>query len=515
MTKRDNDKYREILAQANGDEKVASRLYLKWKCLTDLYFLGTEVLGLRSAKEGKRSRLDPKFHGWMAGKLNKNKDLLMLVPRDHMKSTWMKIKIIQLILQKPNIRIGLFSRTSGLVEGQLSEIKNHFMNPTLMQLFPEIIPPPGKRYSGWTRSTANELTLSRSDRWGRIPQENQIEAWGAQATVTGRHYDVIIMDDIINEQSCSTPEQIQKVRDWYSYIQSIKEPHGFELIIGTRYHFNDIYGTIIENKYIKEVYTRQAIEDGKPIYSYMTLEYLRQLKRRVGSYIFSCQYMNDPLPGENKIFTRPFPVFDYLPPGAYDFYITVDPAATTGSQSDETAIVVGAVDAKNTLYIVDCKGYKIPPNEVADKIIELTARYKPKKVGVEFGLQEALRYIIQIKKDEWEVKEGKQLPLKLESIVADRDKSKADRINRTLGSFVRESKVYFQKDLEALFKQMDFFPKAKHDDLVDATSMQLQLIDRFRPRYWEEGLRQMKKTHTFFDIFAKKSEDGWEQRFVS
>ena len=91
--------------------------------------------------------------------------------------------------------------------------------------------------------------------------------WGVGATIVGRHYDVIIMDDIINEQSCSTPEQIRKVRDWYSYIQSIKDPEGFELMIGTRYHFSDIYGTVIKECWYKDrVYIRRAVEDGKPIY---------------------------------------------------------------------------------------------------------------------------------------------------------------------------------------------------------------------------------------------------------
>lgn len=515
MTEREKAKYQEILEKVDGDQQSATTLFMRWKCLTDLYYLGAKVLGLEKATEGGRPRLDPVFHRWVASKMQTNKDLLMLVPRGHMKSTWAKVKVVQLVLQKPNIRIGLFSRTSSLVEEQLNDIKVYFQNPTLRQLFPDMVPPPGKKYSGWYRCSANKLTLKRDPSWGRIPQENQIEAWGAGATITGRHYDVIILDDIINELSCSTPDQIGKVRDWYSYMQSIKDPEGFELIVGTRYHFADIYGEIIKNRWFgSRAFVRKAIEDDKPIYSFFTKAMLDKIRRRQGPYEYSCQYDNNPIPAETQIFPPPYPMFEILPADEYETYVTVDPAPTVHDYSDETAIVVCSVNRAGILYVRSAIGYRKPPNEVAELVVSTAAKYQAKIVGVEFGLQQALDPLIRMKIADYERESGKRLNITIEAVKIPRHISKADRVNRTLGAFVRESKIMISDKLKDLMLQMEFFPKGTHDDLVDALAMQMQTIKRFRSRYYDEATKK-KGGKTFFDLFKKPTRQGWREQFVA
>lgn len=451
MTKIEAKKNNQFLTLSFGDEEKAFNLFLQYKCLTDLYFLGSKILGLEAAKEGKRSRLDPKFHRWLSSKLSDEEDTLLLVPRDHMKSTWMKVRVVQLILQRPNIRIGLFSRTAKLAEDQLQDIKNHLRLPLLRRLFPDIIPEPGKYDRNWQKSNASELTLCRDRAWERIPQENQVEAWGAGATITGRHYDVIILDDILNELSCSTLEQIRKTIDWYAYVQSIKEPTGLEYIVGTRYHFSDPYGKIIKEKWFgSRTYVRGAIEDGRPNYSFFTMDILTKLKTRMGRYKFSCQYINDPLPEEDKIFPAPQPFDMHLPADEYMAFGTLDPAATTEVYSDESGIAVGLVNKAGQLYVPEGKGYKLKSNEIADLLLAKIIRYKPKKVGIELGLQTALKYILDLKISEHEQKTEKKLGIEIVRIQIPRTLSKADRVNNSMGSFVREKLAFPNDDLKDL-----------------------------------------------------------------
>lgn len=520
MRAEDRDVWQDILARHNGDEEQAAETYIKYKCLTDLHFLGTEIFGLKEAKEGKRNRYDPKFHGWLAGKMGVSKDTLVLVPRGHMKSSWAKIRVVQLVLQNPMIRVGLFSRTAGLVEEQLADIRNLLMNPLLRRYFPDQIPDPGKRFSGWQRATANELTLVRRAEWGRIPQENQVEAWGLGATVTGRHYDVIVLDDPINEQSCSTPEQIQKARDYFAYLQAILEPDGFMLVIGTRYHHADLYGTIIKNRWFgRRVFIREAIENGRPIYSFFTLKMLNKIKTRVGPFIWSCQYMNNPIPQEFQIFPPPQPTYGRLPADEYEYYITMDPAATAEVYSDDTAIIVCAVNRHGQLYVVEAVRMHEPGNITAAKLVELMVRYRPRRVGIEFQLQEHLRYIIGTKIDEWERGTKQTLGIPIHPIKVPRNMSKGDRINRTLGSFVREGKLFVQEHMEDLQLQMEYFPRGEHDDLVDALAMQMQLVDDFRSGYWEEPLDTEITRKTFWDLFGAPGSDreprSWEEQFIA
>lgn len=518
MTVADKKKWREILDRTNGDREMAADVFVKWKCTTDLYFLATDILGLSQAKEGKRSRFDPRWHKWLAGRLNKNEDSLILVPRGHMKSTMLKIKVIQLILQNPMIRIGLFSRTAGLVEEQLADIKRMLATPLLRRYFPEIIPEPGPKYSGWHKSTQNQLTTRRNPDFGRIPQEEQIEAWGMGATITGRHYDVLVLDDIINEQSISTPEQMQKVRDYYSYLQAIKEPDGFELIVGTRYHYSDIYGVIIKENWFKNrVWTRRAIEDGKPIYKFFTLAMLNRIKKRVGPYVWSCQYENNPIPKELQIFPPPYPEFEMLPTGSYDYYMTIDPAFTAKRDSDYTAIVVCALNKESKLYVVEAKPFRLPGDQIAEIIVKMVAKYKPRKIGLESGFHESLQYIIELKRSEYERKYQETLPMAIIPLVQPRNISKEARIDRTLGSFLRDGRILIHRDATELKVQMEHFPRGDHDDLPDALSMQFQVIERFKGTYWDAQVKPKTHGSTFFDLFGEPGEDrvGWEEQFIS
>lgn len=520
MTKAEKKKWVEILDRSNGDEELAADVFIRWKCTTDLYFLATDILGLSQAKEGKRSRFDPRWHKWLAGRLNENKDSLVLVPRGHMKSTMLKIKVIQLILQNPMIRIGLFSRTAGLVEEQLADIKRMMATPLLRRYFPELIPDPGPKYANWYKSTVNQLTTRRNADWGRIPQEEQIEAWGMGATITGRHYDVLVLDDMINEQSISTPEQMQKVRDYYSYLQAIKEPDGFELIVGTRYHYSDIYGVIIKENFFKgRVWTRRAIEEGKPIYRFFTLAMLNKIRRRVGPYVWACQYENNPIPKELQIFPPPYPEYEHLPAGKFDYYMTVDPAATTKSYSDYTAIIITALDNKNHLYVVEGQAHKKPGNEIAEIIVRLMHKYKPRRAGIEFGLQAALGYIIETKRNEYERRYNESLPMHVIPIKQPRNISKESRIERSLGSFLRDGRIFIHTSLTELKSQLEQFPRGEHDDLVDALSMQFQLIEKFRGTYWDQQVNSIEnRGASFFDLFGDPTAEPvetWEKQFVS
>ena len=130
--------YSKEYGEGEESKKIAFRLFLRHKALTDLFFLGYEILGWKNAKLGKRQRIDPIFHKWLATKIQQAGDKLILVPRLHLKTTWVKLRIIQMLLDNPNIRIGLFSVTTTLVEDELADIKRMFIHPAIMELFPDL-----------------------------------------------------------------------------------------------------------------------------------------------------------------------------------------------------------------------------------------------------------------------------------------------------------------------------------------------------------------------------------------
>jgi len=239
-----------------------------------------------------------------------------------MKSTWVKLKIVQEILNNPNIRILLASATKRLVVQELADIKRIFSTSILRSLFPEIIPDPGKEYNGWEKATEQELTLKRDPERGYIPQGPQILAIGVGAKITGFHFEKAYLDDVINEKSVTTADQIAKAIDWWGYLQPMLDTKAEITAIGTPYYYADLYAVIKREKLIDHIFERPAIQNGKPIYKYFSLKTLMRRKRMMrDDYKFSCQYLLNPTPTEEKIFPPPHPTISGLPPGEYTYYV--------------------------------------------------------------------------------------------------------------------------------------------------------------------------------------------------
>lgn len=505
-------------------EKMAFKLFLRHKALTDLFFLGYEILGWKNAKLGKRRRIDPKFHKWLAGKIQLPGDKLILVPRLHLKTTWIKLRIIQMILENPNIRIGLFSVTTNLVEDELADIKRMLDNPILVELFPEIVPRREKLDRSWEKSTHDQLTLKRDPRLGKIPQEPQIRVVGVGSKITGMHFDVAFVDDILDDSTTQTPDAMRKTEAWWAYVQSIFELDCETTMTGTFYHYSDLYNKIIREKQFKHIYIRKAIENGKIIYSsWFTQAHLDRIRKRQGQYIFNCQYLLDPLPDEEKMFPPPHPTYSQLPQGEYEYYIAVDPAATTNKWSDDTGIAIGAVSKGNVLYIVEARGVQMKGNELADELIRLCVKYQPRKIGIELGLQEHLRYIIQAKVVDWQTSHPGDPSLwalqdhTVLSIPISRKQSKAQRINLSLGAFIREGRCFIHESCSELMREMEFFTGKgnEEDNIVDASSMIFSCVDRFAQHYWIK-VEHRHSGFTYEDLkkLNRTYEGNWDKRFA-
>src|SRR4030042_935581 len=195
---------------------------------------------------------------------------MILVPREHCKTTWMKAWIVQRILKAGGkISIMLLSKTERLSVRNLKSIKRFLALPLLRRLFPEIIPDPGKDYRNWAKSTNDELIMREDPE--SISNEPQITALGSTASFTGSHVNLIILDDYIDDDTVRTVGQMERVEDEWGYLQPILKDGGEIMIIGTFYHYNDLYNKIIKEEHFPRdrLFVRRAIENGKIIFPTM------------------------------------------------------------------------------------------------------------------------------------------------------------------------------------------------------------------------------------------------------
>ena len=511
-----------MIEQCEGDKKMAFDYWLRWKIKTDLFFFGNEVMGWRYAcsKDRKRWRVDPKLHRWLANILMLVGDKLIQVPRLHLKTTWVKLDIMRLILINPLIRILLSSVTTRLVRRELADIKRMFATPILLRLFKQQIPEPGNDYKNWEKSTMDELTIKRDHSLGKVPQESQITVVGADTRITGFHFEQGFFDDPVDDSTVRTAEQMLKSEEWWEFMQPILETDAEITWTCTPYHYNDLSAKIIKERQIEKIFHRSNIENGKPIYkSWFTLKDFEKLKKRMGSYNYSCQIECNATPDEEKIFQPPQPTFQMPLPDdekGYRYYLLIDPAATVQSYSDKTAFVIIAVNHLNQVFVIESFSFKRAGNEIADLLIKKQLQYSFKMIGIELGLQTHLDIIIDMKIAEWE-RENKPKKLKIKKMPIPITKlNKRYRIGTTLGSLVRTGKIRINANCITLLRQMDMFTgkEGDEDNEIDALSMCVYVVESFAQH---RNLDKIFKSPgmTWQDFHDKKRRKGWASRFAS
>jgi len=192
---------------------------------------------------------------------------------------------------------------------------------------------------------------------------------------------------------------MDKVYDCYAKSLSLLKPNGETIIVGTRWHFGDAYGRIIEDNKHYDVFNimiRDAEvknEENELIFENIGLDrkFLDSQKARQGSFVYSCLYRNNPVDPESAQFKhKDFKFYGALEEstkpaftGKFEnLYVTgtIDPA---GEGKDKTAIAILGTDANMKMYILDlvCAHYR--PSEMIREIYRLNKIYHFKRFGIE------------------------------------------------------------------------------------------------------------------------------------
>lgn len=503
---------------------------------TDLYWLASEVFGMREAMsrqsgiKGRRIWYPP-IHGELCDELQGSWDSLIMLSRNMLKTTVAKIWVVQQIIRDPaNVRIGMWSKSAAKVQSELSSIRGMLQNKRLLKLFPDrLIANPKK----WSVNNKDAITVTRhvegegdDDRY--IPvDEAQIEVHGLDSTVTGRHYTHHYYDDIIDRDNTSSATQLEKAREQWASIQGLKSVDTIEKIVGTRYHQLDLYSTIeAENLFPEEhrLIRPGVTIDGNILYPFFTKQWLEQQKRRMGEYLYGCQYPLDTRPKSHRMFALPVPHYSDLPSDP-KYYVAIDPSTGKSDRHDKTGVAVGCVSRSNPthVYYVEADSYTWKPEKIAEEVVNRVIKYQPEKVGIEYGLQQALEPLIRIKLQERQAEVGRvrnPIWVDIKTGGGRGALNKADKIDRTLGAMVRDQRAYFREDMTHLFQQMSTFNpnvQKNEDDILDACSMLIQTIEHFAQAHWANVEEKTAVGGIPYDWFyrRKRSKGGLRDRIYA
>lgn len=405
--------------------------------------------------------------------------LLFLIPRGHLKSSTITIGFtIWQILNNQNIRIGIGNAVLDKATEFLDEIKEHLKNPRLIELFPDILwENPEKEAPVWR---TDAIVVKRT----KIVSGKTIQVFGIDKGITGKHYELVILDDIQDDKNSETSEQIQKVIKRYKNIVSVLEPTGRIIVVGTRWRQDDIYRYLMRDAGYT-AYVRRAIENNEPIFpEKFTVKKLQRIRREIGNYHYSCQYENNPIPDELKTFTniqtKPPEFFSYLIKNFYDkiedVYILIDPALGKKGKDRYGNIKKPDEAVRNIIFRIGEKYYVYKSDDLhkwaKGKIIKLIRKiiadfveYDKKFRNVMIGI-ETVAFQVVLK--EWIEREQTKYGVYFNVVELNpHGRSKQSRIERLQPMFDRGD-IIINQECSTLIQQLSDYPSITKDDHIDA-----------------------------------------------
>jgi predicted phage terminase large subunit-like protein len=465
--------YADFLSEA--EQRKETRVAMRELALRDLFFLLYYVLNRKDI--GKQWLFD------RCQEVQQNPNgYLDLWAREHYKSTIITFgKTIQDVLADPEITIGIFSLNRPLSKDFLQQIKFEFENnQVLKDLFPDVLyQDPRKEAPIWNLDDG--LIVRRKGN----PKEATIEAHGLiESMPTGKHFQIRLYDDVIDERNVTNPEMIAKaIKGWELSLnlgsQNPSKVYGFadiSRIVGTKYHLNDPYaeikkrGSAIERRYPG---TLDGKPDGEPVL--WSRDVMRAKRRDMGPYVFGCQILLDPKADEAQGFDESWLKYHSIKSDQWhtmNLYILCDPANEKKRDNDYTVIAILGTGKDHNIYLIDFLRDRLNLSERTKAMFEFHRKYMPIAVGYErYGKDsdiEHIEYVQELENYRFEITElGGSVP-------------KRDRIRKLIPLFeqgrfylpARLTYIDYQKrnhDLVREFIDEEFitFPVGSHDDMLD------------------------------------------------
>lgn len=442
---------------------------------------------------------------WMTREERKTHQLILL-PRDHAKSYFAGVYAAWEITRNPAIKILYISSASNLATKQLKAIKDILTSSTYQYYWPEMVNLDEGRREKWTEK---EFSVDHPKRKEEGIRDPTVFTAGLTTSITGLHCDIAIMDDVVTAENAWTEEGRSKVAQQYSLLASVESAGARELIVGTRYHPNDLYGTLLDKKIeifneygdlisedaLYEVFLRQVENRGDG-----TGEYLwpRQQRLSDGQWFgfnqniwatkkaqyldqtqFRAQYYNNPNDLENAPIDKAcFQYFDraflssnngtwYYKNNKLNVFASIDFAYSLGKDADYSSIVVVGIDGYNNYYVLDIDRFKTKQmSDYYKHILNLFQKWNFRKLRAEVTVAQSV--IVTDLKQNYIRPNG--LSLSIEEFRPTRNQgNKEERINSILQPRYSNRQIWHYQGGHCQTLEEELVQsKPSHDDIKDA-----------------------------------------------
>lgn len=382
--------------------------------------------------------LKPIHNDWLKMIMFGAEDETLLAHRGSYKTTCLSIALSLLMLIKPNLTIMFMRKTDNDVKEVIKQVAKILLSPTLQYLSSKLY---GVEIKLTEVSTTNITTNLATSTKGA----SQLTGLGTNSSMTGKHADLVITDDIVNLKDRISKAERERIKAIYMELQNIKNRGGRIFNTGTTWHKEDAI-SLMPNKHIYDCYTTGLINRA-------TLETIRQ---SMTPSLFSANYEMKHIADEEALFTNP--TFTNEVERVYNGICHID--ASYGG-SDGTAFTI--IKKVNDEFIVFGKRWNKHVDDCLDEIKAYMKLYRAGSISCEQNADKG--YLAKELR-----KQGYAVNLYNENM------NKFIKITTYLRKNWTKIKFLEETDPNYINEILDYTENAEHDDAPDSLASILRKL---------------------------------------
>ena len=296
---------------------------------------------------------------WLQDMIEGKDDETLQGHRGSYKTTCLAVALAIIICTRPNTKIALFRKTDRDVKDIIAQVQKMLRSDVLRYIAKEL----------WgvemilTVANATEVStnLTNDPRGGA-----QLVGMGIGGSITGKHYDLIFTDDIVNVEDRTSKAERERTKLFYQELQNIKNRWGRIFNSGTPWHKEDAF-TLMPGPKKYDVYSTGLISEIEQ----------EEIRQKMLPSLYAANYELKHIASEDVVFTDP--QTGYAPELIYDSnYCHVD-AAYGGS--DYTAFTI--CKKKDGNYYIFGKLWHKHVDDCQESIIKYRKAFKAGRIYCE------------------------------------------------------------------------------------------------------------------------------------
>lgn len=236
------------------------------------------------------TKLGSLHNGWIVDMVRGKDDRTLQSSRGTYKTTCVSVALALIIILLPNKRTLFMRKTDTDVKEVIKQVQK-ILQDEHTQYFVETI------YGVKLRLLVASATEVTTNLTADIKGTNQLIGIGIGSSITGKHYDRIFTDDIVNVQDRISKAERDRTKIVYQELQNVKNRDGRIFNTGTPWHADDCFSIMPPaEKYdcyheeIRKIISEEELED---------------IRSKMLPSLFSANYELRHIASEDVIFTNP------------------------------------------------------------------------------------------------------------------------------------------------------------------------------------------------------------------